>query len=114
MLALLEILGLCGILGICKTKEKHRVSQMNKEWKRKKYDIDLENKLRNQIMSTQCRPDGTPLGWNARNIMSYNYITVQELRKRGYEPSPYFTTMNLDAFEFNEETGELLKRNRGY
>lgn len=107
MFAIFEMLGLCGILGAKTIKEKHRVREMNR--RTAKYDILLENEIRSYIRFHDTKLDGTPLDWNARNLVSYDYLTIQELRKRGLEPSPMFTIFNMKNFKFNEETGALIR-----
>lgn len=109
MFAIFEMLGLCGILGIKTLSDKHKIRQTNKEYARHRYNYELERKIRRHIQSTRTKPDGTPLDLNAQNLVSYDYITIQELRKRGFEPTPYFTTINLSAFKFDEETGVLIR-----
>lgn len=110
MFAIFEMLGLCGILGIKAIKKKQHTKEMNRD--AHKYNVKLENDIRSYIRFNDCKLDGTPLDWNARNIVSYDYLTIQELRKRGYEPSPMFTILNIDNFKFDEKTGALIREEK--
>lgn len=114
MFEIFEIIGLCGILGAQRLKEKSRVRKMNREWNRHNYNIKLQDEIRYNLVYKRMRPDGTKIPCNCQNPICYDYITIKELKKRGYEPTPWFTRYDFSKYEFDENDGIINYNNYLY
>ena len=114
MFEIFELLGLCGILGAKSLSNKSKMRKANREWAKHNYNIELQKEIRYNLAYKERKPDGTKLRWSACNPISYDYITVQELKKRGYEPTPWFTRYDFSKYEFDEDGGLINYNNYLY